>query len=266
MGTRLNMNTVFHPQTDGQTERIIQILEDMRACALDMESSWVKQLPLVEFSYNNRYQQSIQMAPFEALYGRPCRTPLCWNEGGEHTELGPKMVREITETIRLIQDRLCAAQSKQKSYADRRRRPLEFEVGDFVFLKVSPTNMNLRFELKGKLSSRFIGPYEILERIGSVAYRLALPPRLADIHNVFHVSMLRKYVPDPRHVMHDEQIEVAQNLQVTTEPIEIVNRMEKRLRCRVVPMVRVRWMHGQIEELTWEIKSRMREMYPYLFE
>ncbi|KAI4321445.1 hypothetical protein MLD38_034825 [Melastoma candidum] len=266
LGTRLNMSTAFHPQTDGQTERIIQILEDMlRACALDLEGSWEDQLPLVEFSYNNSYQQSIQMAPFEALYGRPCRTPLCWNESGEQSELGPEMVRETTEMIRLIQDRLRAAQSRQKSYADRRRRPLEFEVGDYVFLKVSPTKMNLRFGLKGKLSPRYIGPYEILERIGSVAYRLALPPRLADIHNVFHVAMLRKYVPDPRHVLHDEQIEVAPNLQVTTEPVEIVDRMEKQLRHRVVPMVRVRWLHGNIEEFTWETESKMKEMYPYLF-
>ncbi|KAI4304333.1 hypothetical protein MLD38_039862 [Melastoma candidum] len=154
------------------------------------------------------------------------------------------MVRETTEIIRLIQDRLRAAQSRQKGYADRRRRPLEFEIGDFVFLIVSPTKMNLKFGLKGKLSPRFIGPYEILERIGNVAYRLALPSRLADIHNVFHVFMLRKYVPDPRHVLHDEQIEVAQNLQVTPEPIEIVDKMEKQLRRRVVPLVRVRWMHG----------------------
>ncbi|KAI4320582.1 hypothetical protein MLD38_034046 [Melastoma candidum] len=253
LGTRLNMSTAFHPQTDGQTERIIQILEDMlRTCALDLEGSWVDQLPLVEFSYNNSYQQSIQMAPFEALYGRPYRTPLCWNECGEQAELGPEMVHETTEIIRLIQDRLRAAQSRQKSYADRRRRPLEFEVGDYVFLKVSPTKMNLKFGLKGKLSPRYIGPYEILERIGNVAYRLALPPRLADIHNVFHVAMLRKYVPDPRHVLHDEQIEVAPNLQVTTEPVEIVDRMEKQLRHRVVPMVLARWLHGNIEEFTWE--------------
>ena len=139
MGTRLTMSTAFHPQTDGQSERTIQVLEDMqRACVLDHKGSWEEQLPLVEFSYNNSYQASIQMAPYEALYGRPCRSPLCWTEVGESSITGPDLIRDTSEKVNLIRQRFLTAQSRQKSYADVRRRPLEFEVGDHVFLKVMP--------------------------------------------------------------------------------------------------------------------------------
>ena len=147
---------------------------------------------LVEFAYNNSYQTSIGMAPYEALYGRPCRSPLCWVETGETALLGPDLVQETTEKIKSVQQRLVTAQSRQKSYADNRRRPLEFQVGDHVFLKVQPRRGIVRFGQKGKLAPRFIGPFEILQRIGEVAYRLALPPQLSGVHNVFHVSMLRK--------------------------------------------------------------------------
>ena len=137
MGTRLTMSTAFHPQTDGQSERTIQVLEDMlRECFLDHKCSWEEHFPLVEFAYNNSYQASIQMAPYEALYGRPCRSPLCWTEVGESSITGPDLIRDTSEKVSLIQQRLLTAQSRQKSYADVRRRPLEFEVGDHVFLKV----------------------------------------------------------------------------------------------------------------------------------
>ena len=137
MGTRLTMSTAFHPQTDGQSERTIQVLEDMlRACVLDHKGSWEEHLPLVEFSYNNSYQASIQMAPYEALYGRPCRSSLCWTEVGESSITGPDLIRDTSEKVSLIRHRLLMAQIRQKSYADVRRRPLEFEVGDHVFLKV----------------------------------------------------------------------------------------------------------------------------------
>ncbi|CAM8905384.1 unnamed protein product [Rhodiola kirilowii] len=132
------------------------------------------------------------MAPFEALYGRKCRSPICWDNVGERQLLGPEIVRDTVEKIKLIRERLRVAQSRQKSYADVRRRDLEFHVGDHVFHKVSPTKGISRFSIRGKLSPRFIGPFEILERVGSLAYRLALPPVLAGVHNVFHVSMLRK--------------------------------------------------------------------------
>ena len=139
MGTRLTMSTTFHPQTGGQSERNIQVLEDkLRACILDHHRSWEEHLPLVEFAYNNSYQASIQMAPYEALYGRPCRSPLCWTEVGESSIIGLVLIRDTSEKVSLIRQRLLTAKSRQKSYADVRRRPLEFEVRDHVFLKVMP--------------------------------------------------------------------------------------------------------------------------------
>ena len=137
MGTRLTMSTTFHPQTDGQFERTIQVLEDMlRACVLDHQGSWEEHLPLVEFSYNNSYQASIQMVPYEALYGRPCRSPLCWTEVGESSITGPGLIRDTSEKVSLILQRLLTAQSRQKSYADVRRRPLVFEDLPFFYTRL----------------------------------------------------------------------------------------------------------------------------------
>ena len=141
------------------------------------------------------------MAPYEALYGSPCRSPICWIEVGESSTTGPDLIRDTTEKVGLIQNRLFTAQSRQKSYVDRRRRPLEFEVGDHVFLKVMPKRGVVRFNKRRKLAPRYIGPFKVLERVGTVAYRLALPPSLSGVHEVFHVSMLRKYTLDPAHVV-----------------------------------------------------------------
>ena len=180
----------------------IQVLEDMlRACVPDHKGSWEEQFPLVEFAYNNSYQASIQMAPYKALYGRPCRPPLCWTEVGDSSITGPDLIRDTSEKVSLIRQCLLMAQSRQKSYTDMRRRPLEFEVGDHVFLKVMPKRGVVRFGKRGKLSLKFIRPFEILERIGTVAYWLALPPSMIGVHKVFHVSMLQKYTPDPAHVV-----------------------------------------------------------------
>ena len=173
----------------------------LRACVLDFKGSWEEHLPSVEFAYNNSYQASIQMEPFEALYGKPCRFSICWTEVGESSTMGPDLIRDTTEKVGLIRKRLLTAQSRQKSYADKRRRPLEFEAGDHVFLKVMPKRGVVRFSKRGKLSPRFIGPFEVFERVGTVAYRLALLPSLSSVHEVFHVSMLRKYTPDPSHVV-----------------------------------------------------------------
>ena len=148
------------------------------------------------------------MAPYEALYGRPCRSPLRWIEMEESSITGPDLIRDTSEKVSLIRQRLLTAQSRQKSYADMRRRPLEFEVRNPVFLKVMPKRGVVRFGKRGKLSPRFIGPFEILERVGTVAYRLALPPTMIGVHEVFHVSMLRKYTPDPAHVVDWGQIDV----------------------------------------------------------
>ena len=157
---------------------------------LEFKGSLDRYLPLMEFAYNNSYQSSIKMAPYEALYGRKCRTPLCSDEVGERKLLGLEIVQVTTDNCKVIRDRLKRAQDRQKSYADNQRRDLEFQVGDQVFLRISPWKGVLRFGKKGKLSPRYMGPYEIVERIGEVAYQLRLPPELARIHDVFHVSML----------------------------------------------------------------------------
>ena len=184
------------------------MLEDMlRACVLDHKGSWEEHFPLVDFTYNNNYQASIQMAPYEALYGRPCRSPLCWTEVGESSITGPDLIRDTSEKVSLIRQCLLTAQSRQKSYVDIRRRPLEFEVGDHVFLKVMLKRGVARFDKREKLSSRFIGPFEILEMVG-IAYQLALPPSMSDVHEVFHVSMLWRYTPDPTHVVDWGEIKV----------------------------------------------------------
>ncbi|KAL0539863.1 hypothetical protein IC582_024084 [Cucumis melo] len=267
MGTRLDFSTTFHPQTDGQTERLNQVLEDMlRACALEFPGSWDSHLHLMEFAYNNSYQATIGMAPFEALYGKCCRSPVCWGEVGEQRLMGPELVQSTNEAIQKIRSRMHTAQSRQKSYADVRRKDLEFEVGDKVFLKVAPMRGVVRFERRGKLSPRFVGPFEILERIGPVAYRLALPPSLSTVHDVFHVSMLRKYVPDPSHVVDYEPLEIDENLSYTEQPVEVLAREVKTLRNKEIPLVKVLWRNHRVEEATWEREDDMKSRYPELFE
>jgi hypothetical protein len=173
----LRFSSAYHPQTDGQTERVNQILEDMlRACALQYGRSWDKSLPYAEFSYNNSYQESLKMASFEMLYGRSCQTPLFWNEIGERKVFGPDILQEAEKQVRMVKENLRVTQSRQKSYADHRRRELSFEVGDFFYLKVSPMGGLRRFKVQGKLALRFIGPFKILEKRGEVAYQLELPP------------------------------------------------------------------------------------------
>ena len=185
------------------------MLEDMlRACVLDHKGSWEEHLPLVEFTYNNSYQASIQMAPYEALYGRSCRSLICWTEVGASSITAPDLIRDTSKKVSLIRQHLLTARRWQKSYADVRHRPLEFDVGDHVFLKVTPKKGVVRFDKRGKLSPGFIRPFEILERVGTVAYRLALPPSMSGVHEVFHVPMLQRYTQDPAHVVDWGEIEV----------------------------------------------------------
>ncbi|WVZ25177.1 hypothetical protein V8G54_003721 [Vigna mungo] len=222
MGSRLQMSSAYHPQTDGQSERTIQSLEDLlRTCILDHLGAWDEVLPLVEFTYNNSYQASIGMAPFEALYGRRCRTPLCWFQDREAVLTGPELVQQTTEKVKLIQERLKASQSRQKSYADKRRKPLEFAVGDHVFLRVTPTTGVGRAIRAKKLSPKYLGPYQILRRIRPVAYEVAMPPQLANLHPVFHVSQLRKYVPDPSHVLEVEDIQLREDLSIEVQHVRV---------------------------------------------
>ncbi|KAJ0949182.1 putative nucleotidyltransferase, Ribonuclease H [Helianthus annuus] len=265
-GSRLDMSTAYHPQTDGQSERTIQTLEDMlRACVIDFGKNWEKHLPLVEFSYNNSYHTSIQAAPFEALYGRKCRSPLCWAEIGDSQITGPEMVVDTTEKIAQIRQRMAAARDRQKSYADKRRKPLEFQVGDRVLLKVSPWKGVVRFGKRGKLNPRYIGPFEITEKIGKVAYRLNLPEELSAVHNVFHVSNLKKCLSDETLVIPFKELTIDEQLHFTEEPIEITDREIKILKRSQIPLVRVRWNSRRGPEYTWEREDQMKHKYPQLF-
>ena len=206
------------------------------------------------------------MAPFEGLYGRKCRSPVCWDDIRERKLLGPELVQLTVEKIALIKERLKTAQSRQKSYVDNRRRDLEFEVGDPIFLKVSPMKSVMRFGKKGKLSPCFVGPFEIMERVGTLAYKVALPPSLSKIHNVFHVLTLRKYVFDPSHIVKLEHIKIFEDLTYEEVLVQIVDVMDKVLRRAVVKLVKVQWSNHSIREATWELEEEMREKHPYLFQ
>ena len=265
-GTNLDMSTAYHPQTDGQSERTIQTLEDMlRACIIDFGKGWDTHLPLVEFSYNNSYHTSIQAAPFEALYGRKCRSPACWAEVGEVQLTGPELIRETTDKIVQIRSRLQAARDRQKSYADTRRRPLEFQVGDRVMLKVSPWKCLIRFGKRGKLNPRYIGPFKILARVGPVAYRLELPSELSSVHPTFHVSNLKKCLSDESLVIPLDEIQLNDDLQFIEEPVEIMDREVKQLKQSRIPIVKVRWNSRRGPEYTWEREDQIRKKYPHLF-
>ncbi|KAK4382892.1 Transposon Tf2-12 polyprotein [Sesamum angolense] len=267
LGTKLHFSTAFHPQIDGQSERTIQTLEDMmRACIMEFKGNWDDHLPLMEFVYNNSFHSSIGMAPYEALYGRRCRGLVCWDVEGLRQLEGPELVQETMEKIQIVKKCLKAAQDRQKSYVDKHRREMEYEVGDKVFLKVSPWKGILRFGKQGKLSPRYIGPYKIIERIGPLAYRLALPAELSQIHDVFHVSMLQRYRSDPSHVIREPEVEISEELTYMEEPAEILDRSVRKLRYKETPMLKVRWTHHSPREATWEVEEHMREKYPYLFQ
>ncbi|WVZ50601.1 LOW QUALITY PROTEIN: hypothetical protein U9M48_001841 [Paspalum notatum var. saurae] len=266
LGTDVVLSTAFHPQTDGQSERTIQTLEDMlRSCVLSWHGSWEDHLPLVEFAYNNSYHASIKCAPFEALYGRKCRSPLCWDAVGEKSVLGPDWVQKTSERVAEIRQHMLTAQSRQKSYADIRRRDLEFQVGDHVLVKVSPIKGIVRFGTKGKLSPRYVGPFTIVARVGKLAYRLELPESIKGVHNVFHVSMLRKYLRDPEHHITLEPVTIEQDLTFEAHPVRILEESDRVLRHRTLKYVKVLWTNQTEREATWELESQMREKYPELF-
>ena len=206
------------------------------------------------------------MALFEALYGRRCRTPLCWHESGESVVLGPELVRETTEAVKMIRGKMIISQYRQNSYHDKRRKDFEFQSGDHVFLRVTPITGVGRALKSKKLTPRFIGPYQITSKVGKVAYRVALPPNLSNLHDVFHVSQLRKYVPDPSHVIEMDDIQVRDNLTVETMPLRIEDREIKSLRGKEIFLVKVVWIGAAGESATWELESKMRNSYPELFE
>nr|GEX92663.1 putative reverse transcriptase domain-containing protein [Tanacetum cinerariifolium] len=228
LGTSLDMSTSYHPEIDRQSKRTIQTLEDMlRACVIDFGKGWVNHLPLVEFSYNNSYHASIKAAPFEALYGRKCRSP-----------------------------RIQAARDRQKSYAYLKRKLMEFQVGDKVMLKVSPWKGVVRFGKRGKLNPRYVGPFKVIGRVGSVAYKLELLEELSSVYNTFHVSNLKKCYAKRL------WINSRRSIQFMEEPVEIMDREVKRLRNSCVSIFKVRWNSRRGPEFTWEREDQFKKKYP----
>ena len=267
LGTRANLSTAYHPQTDGQSERTIQTLEDMlRACVLDWGGNWEKYLRLVEFAYNNSFQASIGMSPYEALYGRACRTPLCWTPVGERRLFGPTIVDETTERMKFLKIKLKEAQDRQKSYANKRRKELEFQVGDLVYLKVMTYKGAGRFTSRKKLSPRYVGPYKVIERVGAVAYKLDLPPKLNAFHNVFHVSQLRKCLSDQEESVEDVPPGLKENMTVEAWPVRIMDRMTKGTRGKSRDLLKVLWNCGGREEYTWETENKTKANFPEWFK
>ncbi|GKD53934.1 putative reverse transcriptase domain-containing protein [Tanacetum coccineum] len=238
LGTRLDMSTAYHPQTDSQSESTIQTLEDMlRAYVIDFGGSWDTHLPLVEFSYNNSYHTSIKCTPFEALYGQKCRSLMIWTEVGESQLIRLEIMPETTEKIIHIKERLKTKRSCQKSYADKR----------------------------GKLAPRYVRPFEIVECVGPVAYRLKLPQELSCVHDTFHVSNLKKCLAEPDVQVPLDEIKIDENLRFVEEPIEIVERDVKKLKRRRIPLVKFRWNSRQGAEYTWEREDQFRKKYPNHF-
>nr|GEX81407.1 putative reverse transcriptase domain, ribonuclease H-like domain, aspartic peptidase domain protein [Tanacetum cinerariifolium] len=225
MRTWLDMSTAYHLETNGQSERTIQTLEDMsRACVIDFENGWERHLPLVEFSYNNSYHASIKAVPFEALYGRKCRSPVCWAEVEDAQLIDPELIHETTEKIVQIKQIIQAARDRQKSYADVRCKPLEFQVGDRVMLKVSPWKGVVRFGKWGKLNPRYIGPFKVLAKVGTVAYKLKLPEQLSKVHSMFHMSNLKKCLSDEPLAISLDEVHIDDKLRFVEEPVEVMDR------------------------------------------
>jgi hypothetical protein len=193
----------------------------LRACVLSSRGSWESWVPLAEFAYNNNYQESIKMAPFKALYGRKCRTPLNWIEPGERMFYGINFVDEAKKKVRIIQQNMKATQSCQKSYADK-RRPLEFQVGDYVYLKVTPMKKKW-FGIKKKLAARFVGPSRIIEKKGPMAYKLQLPEAMGLIFLVFHVSQLKKCLHVPEERIEPQGIRIKSDLEYREQPVRVLD-------------------------------------------
>ncbi|KAD2804978.1 hypothetical protein E3N88_38355 [Mikania micrantha] len=196
----------------------------------------------------------------------PFISPVCWAEVGDSQLTGPEIVQETTDKVFKIKERLKAARDRQKSYADKRRKPLEFEVGDKVLLKVSPWKGMVRFGRRGKLSPRYVGPFEVISRVRPVAYRLKLPEELSNIHDTFHVSNLRKCIINEELAIPHDEITIDDKLNFTEEPVQVMDRQEKQLKRSRIPIIKVRWNSKRGPEFTWEREDEMKKKYPHLFD
>ncbi|GJX59199.1 putative reverse transcriptase domain-containing protein [Tanacetum coccineum] len=242
------------------------MLKDMlRACVIDFGNSWDRHLPLVEFSYNSSYHASIKAAPYEALYGRKCRSLVCWSEVRDSQLIDLELICETTENIVQIKNHLSTAHSRQKSYVDKRSKPLEFEVGDMVLLNVSPWKGAVHFGKRRKLSPCYIGPFRNLARVGHVAYMLELLKELKGIHSTFHVSNLKKCLAEGDIVVLMDEIQLDDKLHMIEEPVEVVDREVKRLKQSLIPIVKVRWNSRRGPEFNWEREDKIQKKYPHLF-
>jgi hypothetical protein len=205
------------------------------------------------------------MSPFKALYDRKCRTPLYWDQTRGRQFFGPEPIQEAEEQVCIIRENLRVAQTRQKSYADNRRRPLEFEEGDHVYLKLSPLRGMRRFKVKGKLSPRFIGPFRVFRRVGEMAYQLELPDNLSDVHNVFHVSQLKKCLCIPEEQLPMEEFSVQGDLTYTKYPVKILDTLTRVTRNKAIKMCKVQWSHHGEDETTWEREEELHIDFPHLF-
>jgi hypothetical protein len=228
---------------------------------MEYQGSWDKNLPWVKFSYNNSYQERLKMAPFEVLYGRRCRTPLNWIEPGEKVIFGPDNIKEAKTTVHHVQENLKAAKSRQETYANKWRRPLAFEVGDHVNLRVSPMKGVKRFGVKGKLALCYIIPFPILEKCGTVAYKLDLPPSLAGVHDIFHVSQLKKCLNAPMHVVFPEVTPLEADLSYPEHPIKVLDQKDRVTRHKTIKFFKIQWSNHFEEEATWESEEFLRSLH-----
>jgi hypothetical protein len=260
-GTMLLHTSAYDPQTSGQIERVNQILEDMlQACVLEFPQKWDECLPLAEFSYNNSYQESIKTGPFGALYGRRCRTPLNWSERGERWFFRPDMVKEMEDKVQQIIHNLKEAQARQKN-VDKRRQPLVFQVNDHVYLKVSPMKGVNHFGVKGKLAPQYIGLFLIFERYGPVAYRLQLHETLSAVHNVFHVSQLKKCLQVPDRTIDVVNVTLEPDLTYSEHPIQVLDQKDRVTRKRTLKFYKVQWNQHAEDEATWETQDFLEKEF-----
>ncbi|GKB94430.1 putative reverse transcriptase domain-containing protein, partial [Tanacetum coccineum] len=218
-----------------------------------------RHLPLVEFSYNNSYHMSIKAAPFEALYGRKFQLPVCWAEVGDAQLTGPEIVHETTKKIIQIKKHIQVIRDREKSYTDRRRKPLEFQVGDRVMLKVSPWKGVIHFGKWGKLNPHYIGPFKVLAKVETVAYRLELPDQLSRVHSTFHASNLKKCFSDEPLAIPLDEIQIDDKLNFIEERVEIMNREVKHLKQSRIPIVKICWNSRQGPEFTWKLEDQMQK-------